>query len=256
MMYGRCRGRHCVCIAYFLCAFFIVPLRAGTTEKMRLYAFYSPSHEVLLKNWFLPSIQDDFEVIIEKHEQECLSANYMSAGWKKAVSFKVGLIRRAIEENWGKVFLYSDVDVQFLAPAEEVLRKAIEGFDMVIQRDSPKGDACSGFFACVANEKTRALWAAMEDLMAKTPKNVDDQGCLNILLKARTVANLKWKFLSESFFGGGTFQHKGWRPGLDLYIPADPIMHHANFTVGIANKVAQLQYVKAKVAQRQLASTP
>ncbi len=41
---------------------------------------------------------------------------------------------------------------------------------------------------------------------------------------------------------------------MPLIVPTNPIMHHANFTIGVKNKVAQLKYVKEKVAQQSLAT--
>src|SRR5579863_9116343 len=82
-------------------------------DKIKLYAIYTPSHEILKDSYFLPSIQDDFELIIENVEQTCESAKFMSAGWTKTTIKKVDLIIRAIQENWDSLFIFSDVDIQF-----------------------------------------------------------------------------------------------------------------------------------------------
>ncbi len=130
----------------------------------------------------------------------------MAGGWNETMLRKVKIIQRAIEENWGTIFVYSDVDVQFLAPAEETIRAAMDGFDMAIQKDSPSNTACAGFFACVANEKTRALWDAVADSMVKAHGKLDDQSALNKVLRENPIKGLSWKFLPDSFFGGGTFR--------------------------------------------------
>ena len=80
---------------------------------MKFYSFFTKSHLILKDQWFLPSIKDDYEIICEEHEQDCDSGVYMKAGWVEAIKKKVDLIIRAIEENWGKVFVHSDVDIQF-----------------------------------------------------------------------------------------------------------------------------------------------
>ena len=41
-----------------------------------------------------------------------------------------------------------------------------------------------------------------------------------------------------------------WEPGCELNIPQDIVMHHANWTIGIENKIAQLQYVRDIVNSR------
>ena len=52
--------------------------------------------------------------------------------------------------------------------------------------------------------------------------------------------------------GGGTFTGHGWKPEQKLTIPDEILMHHANYTQGIKNKIAQLKYVKTVVSKRKL----
>src|SRR5579864_4047396 len=85
-------------------------------KKIKLYALYTPSHEVLKNTYFLPSIQDDFEIILEECEQTCPTANFLSEGWTQTTMRKVDLIIRAIQENWDSFFIFSDVDIQFFHP--------------------------------------------------------------------------------------------------------------------------------------------
>ena len=40
-------------------------MQSFSYEKMKLYALYTPSHEILKNDFFLPSIQDDFDIIFE-----------------------------------------------------------------------------------------------------------------------------------------------------------------------------------------------
>ncbi len=57
---------------------------------------------------------------------------------------------------------------------------------------------------------------------------------------------LKWNYLPASFFGAGTESGKAWRPGDEILVPPDAIMHHANWTEGLENKLAQLEHVREK----------
>src|SRR5277367_302503 len=119
--------------------------------KMRLYALYTPSHEILKDDFFLPSIeatQDDFEIILEFCEQTCRTAEFMSEGWTATTMRKVDLILRAIKENWGEVFIFSDVDIQFFSPIKEVILTLMKDKDIIMQKNNPDGVLCTGFFAC------------------------------------------------------------------------------------------------------------
>jgi len=227
-------------------------LSSFADEKIKLYALYTPSHEVLKDHYFLPSIQDDFEIVFEFCEQTCPTAKFMSEGWTKTTMHKVDLIIRAVEENWGKVFIFSDVDIQFFAPIQDIILELMEGKDIIMQKNNPDGVLCTGFFACRANEKTLRLWTDVKKTMQKKKLN-SDQISLNQCIKKRSKRNpygLVWDYLPDSFFGGGTLTGYEWRPGMNLPVPSDIMMHHANWTPGVENKIKQLKLVAKIVRKR------
>ncbi len=228
------------------------------TEKMKLYAIYTPSHAILKDEWFLPSIQDDFDIVIKFHEQICPSGIFMSSGWAQTTIKKIELIIRAIEENWGKIFIFSDVDIQFFAPIQNKIEQLMGDNDMLIQRDNPKGTLCTGFFACRGNEKNLQLWKNAYVLMLNNKKIRDDQEALNICLNnprngkdKKNKYNVIWDYLPVIFFGGGSLTGYGWSAGKNWPIPENIVMHHANFTKGVENKIKQLKHVRDTVNARQ-----
>jgi len=224
-------------------------------QKMKLYALYTPSHAVLKDDFFLPSIQDDFDIILEFAEQACKSAQFMSKGWTDTTLRKVELIIRAIEENWGEIFIFSDVDIQFFGPIQDTIAMLMEDKDIIMQRNNPEGVLCTGFFACRANEKTLRLWKDVKKVMEKTKTN-SDQISFNQCIKKKSKKNpynIAWAYLPDNFFGAGTLiAYTGylWKPGMSLPIPDDILMHHANWTKGVKNKIAQLRYVRDEVTRR------
>jgi len=221
-------------------------------EKMKIYALYTPSHEVLKDKFFLPSIQDDFDIVLEFCDQTCPSAKFMSEGWTETTIRKVDLIIRAIKENWGSIFIFSDVDIQFFCPIQNTILMYMHDKDMVIQKNSPSGVLCSGFFACRGNEKTLQLWTDVKKTMEQSG-SYSDQNSLNHCIKRHSKKNpynISWGYLPETFFGGGTLTGCFWNVGMSLPIPHDIMMHHANWTKGIKNKIAQLVYVRNTVLKR------
>ena len=222
-------------------------------EKMKLYGIYTPSHAVLKDKFFLPSIQDDFDIVLEFYDQTCPSVRFMSKGWTKTTTRKVDLIIRAIKENWGSIFIFSDVDIQFFCPIKNTILMYMTDKDMVIQRNTPDGVLCSGFFACRGNEKTLRLWEDVKKMMEEDD-SVSDQISLNRCIKRKSKKNpydIAWDYLPEAFFGAGIFTGQLWHPGMSLSIPHDIMIHHANWTRGIKNKIAQLTYVRNAVRNRQ-----
>ena len=116
--------------------------------RMRLYSFYTDSHAILKDNWFLPSLKEtnkDLEIIIKYYDQECPSAEYLKAGWNQTMFRKVEMILEAIEDNWGSIFIYADIDIQFFGSIKEVIEREMEGYDMVVQKDRPDGLICAVF---------------------------------------------------------------------------------------------------------------
>lgn len=220
-------------------------------EKLKMYVFYTPSHQVLLEEWFLPSLKayDDYEVIIELHPQECPSGDFHAPGWIDTMKRKVDLIIRAINENWDKVFVHADVDIQFFGPTQNLIRELMQYNDLLCQRDKPdspalpRGVLCAGFFACRGNEKTLQLWQLIKE---KISNQNNDQRLLNDFVVKQNMMKIRWGYLPTSkFWGPGTFNPKlFWCPGMPLSVPEGTLMHHANFTVGVKNKIAQLQYVR------------
>jgi hypothetical protein len=238
-----------VSLVFFVC-FYAVNILPH--EKIKLYALYTPSHEVLKDKFFLPSLQDDFEVIFEFCEQTCQSVKFMSEGWTDTTIRKVDLIIRAIKENWGSIFIFSDVDIQFFRPIQEAILEHMQDKDMVIQRNTPSGVLCSGFFACRGNEKTLRLWEDVKKTMEQDNSS-SDQISLNRCIKRSKKKNpysLSWDYLPDTFFGGGTLTGCLWNPGMVLPIPHNIMIHHANWTRGIKNKIAQLVYVREEVLNR------
>ena len=228
----------------------LISLSLHAQEPMRLYAIYTPSHEELAQDWFLPSIQDDYELVLEKWEQTESSGNeFMENGWMQAIHKKVDFIIRAVEENWGGIFVFSDVDIQFFGPTKELVLEAMQGNDIVLQKDEPGGALCTGFFACRCNEKTLKLWHAVKRYINKIPDQHDQHG-LNYFTRHSNPFGIKWDYLPVVFCGGGTINGKVWKPGMDIPIPKGIVMHHANYTWGNANKVEQLRYVRNLVRKR------
>lgn len=207
------------------------------------------------EKWFVPSLKDDYEVIIYYDDQKCPSAKYLYNGWTKTTLRKVENIINAVEstielskQGYSDIFIYADIDIQFFQRTQNLILKYMQNQDMVFQRDTPKGAICSGFFACRASKKTLAFWNGVKQRMMK--KGCSDQPAVNTLLRVKNPYNISWDYLPKEFFGGGTISGKYWTPGKRLAVPYRIVLHHANWTTGIENKIKQLKYVRKIVNQR------
>ena len=221
--------------------------RLGDVPPLPLYIFYTPSHEKLRKEWFLPSLQDYFILHEKQYAQECPTARWMSPGWTRTTKHKIEIILQAIEEQWGGIFVYADVDIQFFAPVTNHIMRALKDTDIVFQKDDDAGTVCTGFFACRAHEKTKKFFQEVYKLMQKSSLH-SDQPMVNFCLEKKAKKyGIRWEYLPDIFWSGG---HALSRDHEKFFIPQNIVMHHANGAVNVADKMVQLRYVKNVVDAR------
>jgi len=224
----------------------IIPQDAS---EVSLYVMVTPSHEKFFREWFLPSLKDNYKLVVKRREQGKCNGVQMSPGWTKTVLKKVDIILEAIEENWGKPFVFSDVDIQFFRPTWPTLAALLKDNDMLFQSEKPphKTICCTGFFVCVGNERTRKIWRDTKNNMLSLPperRNSDQWGFNRMRGKN---PQLKFELLPEIFMGGFSWKRHGHR------VVDGCLMHHANFAKGTKAKIAQLECVRNKfLASNQL----
>ena len=216
-------------------------LASNPDKKMKLLYVHTPSHEKLVKEYFLPSLQPEYE-LIQYSKNQFGSGQFMGEDWSRAVLFKCECIIDAIRQNIGDVFVYSDVDLQYFGPTKKHLLKAIENCDIACQLDDPSGNFCTGFFVVKASQCTLSLW---EDVRRAIISEGRDQLAFNRL--ARNTDHLRVTCLPTRFFGAGTFSARLVTAETVVYVPPAPLMFHANWTVGLTNKLALLERVRCVV---------
>ncbi len=213
-------------------------------ERPKLYCLYTPDFQNLYANYFLPSIQDDFQLVVKEYPQECLSGNFREKGWNKTMLRKLEMTREAILENWeGPPFFYSDIDIVFIKPILETSIKLLGKHDFVIQQGWPEASLCAGFFIMKGNDKTLKLLDQAIDLLQREVC-VDDQVALQTALKKKSSKDISWALLPSEQFPNGRRVFKNRGKGLsslytiDSEIELDPsiLLFHANCCVGLENK--------------------
>lgn len=203
---------------------------------MKIYTTYTPSHSILYEQYFLKTLPDSFDLVVfEDNEQLCKSGIFRSDGWTKTTKKKVDIFVNACIENFGKYFFYCDVDTQFFSnDIENILLQELGDFDIACQEDM--GYYNSGVFVCYANDRTLNMF---KNIQQNYNYQGDDQDNLNAHIKS-----CKCKMLSRKFFTTG-FECGIWK-GQDFTLPKNIAMHHANWVVGIENKIKVLDMVKYK----------
>lgn len=224
---------------------------------MKLYTFYTDSHNTLFEDFFMPSLDKvkNINVIAKKDIQKCNTGSYMDAGWLETMKFKVSLHIESSSYHNDEFYIYSDCDVIFLDKnLIEYLMIELGDNDMAFQNDvEPYGlrpTCCAGFFISRCNIDTKNLWIDVLNDLKQLPLNtkLNDQSLLNSHLDFNRY-NLKYKLLSNKFFTLAQYRKEVWDKDtncFDFDIPSDIITYHANWTHGVPNKIHLLKLVQKK----------
>jgi len=208
---------------------------------------YTPDFELLYKDYFLPSIKDDFKIVAKTFPQDCPNGNFATSGWDKAMLHKLELLEEAIEDNWGKIFFYSDIDIVFLKPVLKDVLEEMGDKDLVIQHGWPRNGICAGFFAMRGNEQTHKLVKTSRLLLSSTVFK-DDQTALEGVLNNCMEGEISWSLLPSDKFPNGRKvmrQTNGqYTSDSDIIVNPSALLFHATSCIGLENKYHFLRRVE------------
>lgn len=202
---------------------------------MKIYTCHTPSHEILYRGHFLPSLPAELENISFLLEQNG-SSDFGTQGFLRSIGAKVRLVIESIDANRGDAILWSDVDIVFGRNPAGFLRQLLEAHpqvDIWFQSEArdPGGDINAGFVLMRCNEPVKALYEAVAAAMIASGR-INDQDALNRLLREDGAPN--WAYLPGSFFA----RSHGWPPRRDYHL------YHANCTDGadgVGQKIRQFR---------------
>ena len=205
---------------------------------MKLYCVYTPAHEILFKDWFLPSIPDGFNVVATPL-QISGAGDFLSEEFLRCIRAKVALMVESIQSNRGSWILWSDIDILFNQTTLEVVNRIIGNAgnrDIFFQSESrTQGDVNTGFILIHCGDLTETFFRNVGmRLDLETGKN--EQIIENEML--RNGVDLEWDYLPISFVA----RTHGWPPSRRMAI------YHANYTMGpkgVEQKIRQFKAVKA-----------
>lgn len=209
---------------------------------MKIYTFYSDTHEVLYTDYFMKSfyemkMNDFFEVDATRVRQRTMSGDFGTPGFAESMKDKVEIILRAIDENKGSQFIFADCDIQFLQHLRyDLANYNMDNIDMLAQSD--QGAICAGFMMCKSSPKLENFF---NKILHNCMNFANDQLCIN-----EYRSDINYELLPEDkYYTVGNYT--GLWNGEDIDTPKNIVMHHANFTVGVNNKIKLLNLVKNKL---------
>lgn len=207
-------------------------------EKIKLYSIYTDENKCL-RGIFLQSIKDEWEIDInyfgKAGEGE---GNFGTPGWYAILSKKIEFLIAKIRGNWGKIIIWSDIDIQFFNKCSDLINREIIDKDIVFLSEHwPERKVNTGFIVMRCNPKTLSLFETV--LQAKIESlPYADQSAINDILINNDIG-IKWGILPKQFWA---MSHGGLPP-------QDIVLHHATCTMPYMRNGRLLGSIELKVEQ-------
>lgn len=211
---------------------------------MKLYTFYSDSHEELYNDYFLESfkkhgLDKHFELDATKVDQKG-NGDFGTQGFNSTMVDKVEILLRAVEENPDQPFVFADCDIQFFEDFhDDILTYLDDKTDMVAQSDN--GTICAGFFI---GRGTKVMKKFLQYIHKVTPNYANDQVAMNV-----HKGRVRYKLLPQDkyFTIASVNGARVWEGETSYTLPDNIMVHHANFTIGVPRKVEMFEYVREQM---------
>lgn len=189
---------------------------------MKIFCCYTPSHNTLYHDDFLPTIPAGFTVqseIIEMFGK----GHYDSPQFVPCVVKKVDLILQSLREHAGGIIIWSDVDIQFYRLTPEIVTAELGDRDIAFQAAGvPANEINSGFFICRCNDRAIKFFEEVKHRLQNEHAGEIEERVINKLLPTLRERELSWCQLSRRFYARSNY----WPP------PRDLVLYHANSTPG------------------------
>ncbi len=199
----------------------------------------SPQYKSVTKMMIesLKRVESDTPLIIENC-YDFGSPEFNTAAFNRTTRFKAEIIGKYLAGmKDGEFLFYTDSDVWFFNKPDEIMCEVDRIFDMNSQ-DDLNGVYCAGFMAIKKSQRTLQLW---QDIAIPQPVQANDQHILNVIIGQYGIKSAFFPprvVTSYGLISGG----KQWN-GEEFEIQRC-MAFHANFTVGIENKLKLMEKAK------------
>ena len=216
---------------------------------MKIFTSYSQSHKILFDNYFLPSfnkyLKNDFDLVVKILKQKTKNGSFKESGWQKTLGDKLlGIIE--LLESEKKPIIVADCDIQFFNNFKNDLLNKVPELEMCFLNDTGFQPMCCGFYYSNYSRSTLKLLNETHRNLINTLTN-HKGGEQSLFHKTYKRFPVKVGLFGNKYFNVAQVTGPKVWDGEDFNVPRNIFLHHANWTVGIKNKVKLLDYVKNKL---------
>jgi hypothetical protein len=207
---------------------------------MKIFSVFTPAHERLLRDWFLPGLPGGFEAVPIPLEIKG-SGDFLSEEFLLCIREKISLVIASIKDNAGEWIIWSDIDILVFDGADEAIRTVIQNAGetlMFFQRERKTiGEVNTGFILIRCCEETGRFFAAVGAKLDRE-RGKNEQAVINEMLA--DGVDMPWGSLPAGFVA----RTHGWPPARGMYI------YHANYTLGADGVGQKIKQFRAVLAMR------
>lgn len=208
---------------------------------IKAHTFVSPHHRVFLDDWLRPTLPHTWELHVHALPQQPDPCHFGSRNFIRGQVDRYEGLLDVLDTAAGERFMLIDADIQFFGDPTDELLAVPAHYDLAAQDDTPAGKAaaplfCSGFVFYSPSPLLREFFVRILEFLRAG--RGQDQRALNDLIGESS--------LQPIMLDPGKF----WSPRR-MYpkhaitrLPSDILVHHANWTIGVPNKLAQLSHVR------------
>src|SRR5438132_13394019 len=103
-------------------------------DSMKIYCCFTPAHEILFRQEFLPSIPETFSVHAESIEVAG-PGDFLSAEFLRCINRKIDLVLKSLRANAREVIVWADIDIRFFSLSTADLVLELGEHDIAFQRE-------------------------------------------------------------------------------------------------------------------------
>jgi len=201
---------------------------------MKLFTYYTESHKYLYDNFLEKTVNKfgEYELISGIGNQHCDDGSFMNPNFGKTTFEKIKFLLDSNEWESNETIMFADVDVVFLGYTKEFLLEQIGDMDMIFQND--KGTCNTGIYLCRKNKKVKSL---LENVLEIQNGWHNEQLTLNHVIYNHDI---KYNLLDKRIWNVSFDGIDPWEGNDLINFPNDILMFHANYMVGVKNKVNAL----------------
>lgn len=218
---------------------------------MKAVSFYTDSHAEMMYDFCMPGVMANGFVgeFVKSERQICPSGAFNTDGFADCMLEKLDLL---IEQPIGERVLYIDADCMLFDNAKTFF-ESIQLAKNQIAFQWDNGQLCCGVVLWEQTEQTRRWWQLVRSYAEIT--GMIDQSAMNQLLNSvkdprrMFVSVVALPFPTVGNWSHVRLQNKLW-DGERFALPTPCYLWHANFTIGIENKMKMLRFVADEYCQR------